>query len=58
VSIITKIDIAEAVGFDRVAALRNINEIRPGIRIFETSAKTGVGMAEWLQYLAEVREHF
>src|SRR5579872_5994600 len=53
VSIITKIDIAEAVGFDRVAALRNINEIRPGIRIFETSAKTGVGMAEWLAYLAE-----
>jgi hydrogenase nickel incorporation protein HypB len=52
VAIITKIDIAEAVGFERTAALRNINEIRPGIRIFETSARTGAGMAEWLAYLA------
>jgi Ni2+-binding GTPase involved in maturation of urease and hydrogenase len=36
-------------------ALRNINEIRPGIRIFETSAKTGAGMDAWLNYLAEER---
>jgi hydrogenase nickel incorporation protein HypB len=46
-------DIAEPCGFDRELALRNINEIRPGIRIFETSAKTGAGMEEWLGYLAE-----
>ena len=52
-AIITKIDIAEPCGFDRTAALKNINEIRPSIRIFETSAKTGVGMADWLAYLAE-----
>jgi hydrogenase nickel incorporation protein HypB len=55
VAVITKIDIAEAVGFDRAAALKNINEIRPGIRIFETSAKTGAGMTEWLAYLAQLR---
>ena len=48
-------DIAEPSGFDRALALRNINEIRPGIRIFETSAKTGAGMEEWLAYLAEER---
>ena len=54
-AIITKIDIAEPCGFDRAAALRNINEIRPGIRVFETSAKTGAGMAEWLVYLADKR---
>jgi hydrogenase nickel incorporation protein HypB len=54
-AIITKIDIAEPCGFDRAAALKNINEIRPGIRIFETSAKTGAGMGEWLAYLAESR---
>ena len=54
-AIITKIDIAAAVDFNREAALRNINEIRPGIRIFETSAKTGAGMEEWLAYLAEQR---
>ena len=55
VAVITKIDIAEAVGFDRPAALKNIKEIRPGIRIFETSAKTGVGMAEWYAYLAQAQ---
>lgn len=54
VAVITKIDIAEAVGFDRESALKNIREIRPGIRIFETSAKTGAGMAEWLSYLAQL----
>ena len=54
-AIITKTDIAEAVGFDRDAAIRNMREIRPGIRIFETSAKTGAGMEEWLAYLAGQR---
>jgi hydrogenase nickel incorporation protein HypB len=52
-AVITKTDIAEAVGFDRPLALRNILEIRPNIRIFETSAKTGAGMDVWLDYLAE-----
>jgi hydrogenase nickel incorporation protein HypB len=54
-AIITKTDIAAAVGFDREAAIRNIREIRPDIRIFETSAKTGAGMPEWLDYLAAQR---
>ena len=52
-AVITKIDIAEPCGFDRELALHNINEIRPGIRIFETSAKTGAGMDAWFDYLAE-----
>ena len=52
-AVITKIDIAGPCGFDRDLALRNINEIRPGIRVFETSAKTGAGMEEWLTFLAE-----
>ena len=54
-AVITKMDIAEAVGFDRETAVRNIREIRPGVRIFETSAKSGQGMTEWLDFLAEER---
>ena len=54
-AIITKVDIAEPCGFDRTTALKNINEIRPGIRIFETSAKTGAGMGQWLAWLADER---
>ena len=52
-AVITKIDIAEPCSFDRELALKNINEIRPGVRIFETSAKTGAGMKEWLAYLEQ-----
>jgi hydrogenase nickel incorporation protein HypB len=55
-AVITKIDLAVPCGFDRELALKNINEIRPGIRIFETSAKTGAGMDEWLAYLAELAQ--
>jgi len=54
-AVITKIDIAEPCGFNRDLALKNINEIRPGIRIFETSSKTGAGLDEWLAYLAQAR---
>ncbi len=51
-AVITKMDLAEPCGFDRELALKNILEIRPGIQIFETSAKTGAGMKQWLDYLA------
>ena len=54
-AVITKTDIAAACEFDRELALRNINEIRPGIRIFETSSKTGSGMDDWIGYLAAER---
>lgn len=54
-AVITKIDLAEPCGFDRELALKNINEIRPGIRIFETSAKTGSGMDGWIAYLRSAR---
>jgi len=53
VAIITKSDLAEAVEFDRQAAHRNIQAVRPGMRIFELSAKTGVGIREYLDFLAE-----
>lgn len=53
VVIINKIDIAEVVGFDRELALNNIKKIVPQARIFEVSAKTGVGMKEWYQFLEQ-----
>jgi hydrogenase nickel incorporation protein HypB len=56
-AVMTKIDLAVPCSFDRELALKNINEIRPGIRIFETSAKTGAGMDAWLEYLADQAQH-
>ena len=51
VAVITKIDLAAACDFDREAALRNIASVRPGMRVFELSAKSGQGMAEWLAWV-------
>jgi hydrogenase nickel incorporation protein HypB len=51
VAIVTKIDLAEAVEFDRAAAYRNIQAVRPGMQILEVSAKAGRGMDEWMRFL-------
>ena len=51
VALITKIDLAGAVEFDGPAAHHSIQQVRPGMRVFEVSAKTGAGMDEWLQFL-------
>lgn len=51
VAIITKMDLAAAVEFDAQAAHNNIQSVRPGMPIFEVSAKTGTGMDELLRLL-------
>jgi hydrogenase nickel incorporation protein HypB len=55
VAIITKIDLAEACDFDRASAHANIEAVRPGIRMFEVSAKRGAGMAVWIDWLLRFR---
>ena len=52
-AVITKIDLAEAVEFDRAAALDSIMRVRPGMQVFEVSAKKDVGMNVWLDFLVE-----
>ncbi len=55
VAIITKMDLAAAVEFDERAALANVQAVRPGIKVFKVSAKTGQGIGEYLQFLADRR---
>jgi hydrogenase nickel incorporation protein HypB len=50
VAVITKADLAAAAEFDAPAAHRNIQAVRPGMRVFEVSAKTGAGMGVWLDF--------
>lgn len=52
VAIITKVDLAEAVEFNRAAALEAIASVRPGMPVLETSARKGTGMEAWLRWLA------
>jgi hydrogenase nickel incorporation protein HypB len=51
IAIITKIDLAEAVEFDSSAAHNNIQAVRPEMRVFEVSSKTGAGMDELLRFI-------
>ena len=58
VVVVNKMDIADAVGFDRETTLRNIHRMAPQAIIFETSARTGQGMDAWYRYLDEaIRGH-
>jgi hydrogenase nickel incorporation protein HypB len=50
-AIITKIDLAGVCDFDAAAAHRNLQAVRPGMQVFEVSAKTGQGMEAWLDIL-------
>jgi hydrogenase nickel incorporation protein HypB len=54
-AVITKVDLAEAVAFDRCAASANIESVRPGMPFLEISAKTGHGMGPWIAFLEESR---
>jgi hydrogenase nickel incorporation protein HypB len=51
VAVITKMDLALAAEFDPVTAINNIQAVRPGMRVFKVSAKTGEGMEDCLQFL-------
>jgi hydrogenase nickel incorporation protein HypB len=53
VVIVNKMDIAEAVGFERDTAISNIHRMVPQAAIFEVSARTGLGMEEWYQFLEQ-----
>src|SRR6185437_4147744 len=51
VAILTKIDLTAAACFDAEAARRSIQSVRPGMEVFEVSAKTGEGLERWLGFL-------
>lgn len=50
-ALITKTDLARAVDFDLTTARRNIETVRPGMKVLEVSARTGEGLEELEEYL-------
>lgn len=50
-AVLTKIDLADAVEFDRRTAETNIHSVRPGMPILEISTRTGKGFDDWLNLL-------
>jgi hydrogenase nickel incorporation protein HypB len=55
VAVITKMDLAAAVDFNERVLERNIQAVRPGMRVLKLSAKTGEGMHEFLDYLQKLQ---
>src|ERR1700691_2231597 len=53
VAVVTKMDLAAAVEFDWETAYGNIQAVRPGMPVLRLSAKSGDGMKEYLDFLAE-----
>jgi hydrogenase nickel incorporation protein HypB len=51
VAVVTKIDLADAVQFDRARARESIERVRPGMAVMELSARAGTGMQAWLDAL-------
>jgi hydrogenase nickel incorporation protein HypB len=51
VAVVSKVDLAQAAGFDRDAAIANIERVHPELPIVEVSARTGEGMQQWIDVL-------
>jgi hydrogenase nickel incorporation protein HypB len=49
--LLTKMDLADALGWDLSACRKYIQQVQPGANIMELSAKSGAGMDGWLEYL-------
>jgi hydrogenase nickel incorporation protein HypB len=50
-AVITKIDLLPHLDVDAAALHRNVAAVNPGLAVFPLSAKTGEGMAAWLDYV-------
>jgi len=55
VAVITKMDLAAAVEFEEATAIANIEAVRPGMKIFKVSAKSGLGISDFMDYIAQLR---
>lgn len=54
--LLTKTDIAEAVGFDEAAFLANVKQVNPGVEVVRTSARSGEGVGELFERALAVRD--
>jgi hydrogenase nickel incorporation protein HypB len=54
VVVLTKMDLAEHLDWDVSKCREYLRRIRPGVFVFELSAKTGDGMDAWVEYLEKL----
>ena len=51
VVVITKMDLASHLDWDLALCRRYVQQVHPGVYVFELSARTGEGMDAWIDYL-------
>ena len=56
VAVLTKMDLVPHLEWNAAACRAALRQVRPGVFIFELSAKTGQGMEAWLDYLCKLVE--
>jgi hydrogenase nickel incorporation protein HypB len=54
VAVLTKMDLAPHLDWNLTQCRENLRRIRPGVYVFELSAKTGQGMDAWIEYLEKL----
>ncbi|MFM7175045.1 MAG: hydrogenase nickel incorporation protein HypB [Caldilinea sp.] len=54
-ALITKMDLAAAVAFDSAAAVASLQAVAPHATILETSARSGLGIDSWINWLVDRR---
>ncbi len=50
--VVNKLDLAPHLDFDLALFRRNLEQVNPGVAVFETSARTGAGVAAWVDWVA------
>jgi hydrogenase nickel incorporation protein HypB len=53
VAVVTKVDLADAAGFNRDEAMASIHSVRSTLPVIEASSRTPSGLADWLRWLQE-----
>lgn len=54
VAVLTKIDLMPHLDWDLARCRESLRQLRPGVFVFELSAKTGEGLDEWICYLKKL----
>jgi len=54
VAVLTKIDLIPHLDWDLARCRESLRQVRPGVFVFELSARTGEGLDEWIEYLKKL----
>ncbi|WP_102142512.1 hydrogenase nickel incorporation protein HypB [Mycobacterium hubeiense] len=56
--LVNKVDLIPHLDYDLSLFYANLNAVNPGVAVIETSARTGVGIDQWCDWLCDLRRSF